>query len=110
MEEKNNNGLDKNNIPIGNDSIPKDKIRYTTMQKLKFILMIAIILALGFLIINQATGFIFKSQLLGGNACKVCVEFNPNLSSCINQRTPLYWSGNNWTIDGSNKISVNLTK
>lgn len=78
---------------------------------LRPILIMLLILAVGFLALNQGMGFFYKIHFLK-SPCDLCGELNPEVTRCIYDlnRQPSYWTAEGWT-DPFNKsiIQVNIT-
>jgi len=53
-------------------------------EQLKIGFTILIVVTIGFVCLNQATGFFLKAQLLT-NPCEVCYNSDRNVQTCIDQ-------------------------
>lgn len=77
------------------DLRPETPIYIRLIAWLRFALPFVLILALGFLAINQALGFFYKIHFLTG-PCDLCGELNPGVQECIddlNSARPSYFIG-----------------
>lgn len=52
-------------------------------------LIIIAVVALGLLAVNQALGFVYKSEFLR-SPCSLCARLNPNTTQCLTPKTPDY--------------------
>lgn len=86
----------------------------TLINRIKFFLMIALVLALGFAAVNQALGFFYKAHFLK-SPCDLCGELNPQVQECIdnlNSPRASYWTAEGWSdpfSEEGEKIQVNIT-
>lgn len=85
-------------------------IRIEVNSWLKAGLIFVLIIALGFVAINQGLGFFYKTHFLK-SPCDLCSELNPGVEECIeyvNSARPSYWTPDGWT-DPFNNSNWNLT-
>lgn len=80
---------------MASNQIP-DIIRIEITSWLRFAIYFLIIIALGFVIINQGLGFFYKAHFLKA-PCELCSELNPEVKTCIdniNSPRPSFPDGN----------------
>lgn len=66
---------------------------------IRYVFWFLLVLAVGFLALNQGTSFFLKAQLLS-SPCELCVEYNPGVEECIdrlNDPRPSYYTAEGWT-------------
>lgn len=71
----------------------------TPIYYMRFAFWIILIVALGFLLINQGLKFFYGTHLLKA-PCDLCIELNPQVKLCIdnmNNARASYWSPEGWT-------------
>lgn len=93
-------------------NLEERKEKPTLWQKLRFILIIIGVLALGFVALNQGMGFFYKIQFLK-SPCQLCAELNPPVQECIdrlNEARPSYWTPDGWTDPFNNSVvKINIS-
>jgi hypothetical protein len=75
-------------------------------SRLRTAIIILGVLALGFLMINQAVGYFYKAQFLK-SPCGLCGELNPEVKTCIenlNNPRASYWTSNGWSNPFNNSV------
>jgi len=81
-------------------------------DKLRFLFWLVLVLALGFLAINQGMGFFYKVQFLKA-PCQLCGELNPGVQECIddlNAPRPSFWGAEGWSdpfTENNLKVKIN---
>jgi len=75
-------------------------------EKLKLILTILIVVAVGMLAINQILGLYYRSQLLL-SPCDLCSELNPHLNKCFEEASNVLIDPSTNKIVGTN-ITIDL--
>lgn len=76
--------------------IEKDQLFYNS---LRLAFWICLVLALGFLAVNQTLEFFYKAHFLKA-PCDLCVELNPEVKQCLdylNAPRASYWTPEGWT-------------
>jgi len=68
-----------NNQPVGTT---KEIKYFTTINGLKLIAIVLIVIGLGFFAVNQTLAYYYKAQLLY-SPCTICLNLNPGLESCF---------------------------
>lgn len=74
---------------------------------------IVLVLALGFLLINQGLKFFYGAHLLKA-PCDLCAELNPGIQDCfeyMNQPRASYWMGDEegWSDPFGYPVKINIT-
>lgn len=103
-----------------NKTQPTDTLRFifesdtpSLKDIIKMALSILLVLALGFVALNQGLGFVYKVHFLKA-PCDLCAELNPGVQECIdflNQARPsFYINASAWSDPFTeDKIKINIT-
>lgn len=87
----------------------KNFVARNLKDNLKMAAIILVIVAAGFLLVNQFLGFIYKNQL-AMQPCDLCVKLNPNLTECLYPKARAsYPDGRGGWTDPFKENHINIT-
>jgi hypothetical protein len=87
---------EKKDVLLGDNRIGRPII---IEDRLKALFFFMLVLALGFVALNQGIGFFYKTHFLK-SPCDLCGELNPEVRLCIgslNSPRSSYWTPYGWT-------------
>jgi|TARA_R100001530_G_scaffold45489_1_gene34278 hypothetical protein len=81
-----------------------------TIDVLKLLLTIFLVVSLGMIAVNQTMEFFYKSKFLK-SPCYLCAELNPGVEQCINNlnKQDSYWSADGWIVPNNLTKVYNIT-